>query len=246
MFKNLGEIIILFYKTILELKKIPTQLPKILFFLFEMGNASLLMAGIVSIFMGGILALQMAPQMAQHGITGVVGGIIGLAMAKELSPVLMAILIIGRVGSAMTAEIGSMKVYNEIDALQTMNINPIRFLVLPRMTAIGIVLPMLTLFSMLVGWIGGLAVSYFNQTAAITIEGYFESLESNVNVSDILEGLVKSFIFALSIGIISCHQGLITRGGPRGIGRSVTKSVVNSIVAIMILDYIITRFILFI
>ena len=192
------------------------------------------------------MALQIAPQMAERGITGVIGAVIGLAMCKELAPVMMAILVIGRVGSAMTAEIGSMRAYNEIDALETMNISPIRFLVLPRITAICIALPMLTLFSMLVGWIGGLAVSTFNQMSAITMEGYFESLKTNVDASDIFEGLIKSLVFALAIGLIACHQGLITKGGPRGIGRSVTKSVVNSIVAVLLLDYVVTRIILFI
>lgn len=246
MFQNIGEILVLFYKTLAEIKQIPRQINKILDQLFEMGNASLLMAGLLSLFIGGIIALQTAPQMTERGITGVIGAIIGLAMSKELAPVMMSILIIGRVGSAMTAEIGSMKVYHEIDALKTMNINPIRFLVLPRLTAICIALPMLTLFSMLVGWIGGLAVSFFNQTAAITMEGYFESLRSNVDISDIFEGLLKSVVFAVAIGLISCHQGLITRGGPRGIGRSVTKAVVNSIITVLLLDYFVTRFLLFI
>ena len=211
-----------------------------------MGNASLLMAGLLSLFIGGIMALQIAPQMAERGITGVIGAVIGLAMCKELAPVMMAILVIGRVGSAMTAEIGSMRAYNEIDALETMNISPIRFLVLPRITAICIALPMLTLFSMLVGWIGGLTVSTFNQMSAITMEGNFESLKTNVDASDIFEGLIKSLVFALAIGLIACHQGLVTKGGPRGIGRSVTKSVVNSIVAVLLLDYVVTRIILFI
>ena len=246
MFQNLGEIIILLLKTLAEIKRIPSKIHSILEQLFEMGNASLLMAGLLSLFIGGIMALQIAPQMAERGITGVIGAVIGLAMCKELAPVMMAILVIGRVGSAMTAEIGSMRAYNEIDALETMNISPIRFLVLPRITAICIALPMLTLFSMLVGWIGGLVVSTFNQMSAITMEGYFESLKTNVDASDIFEGLIKSLVFALAIGLIACHQGLITKGGPRGIGRSVTKSVVNSIVAVLLLDYVVTRIILFI
>ena len=246
MFQNLGEIIILLLKTLAEIKRIPGKIHSILEQLFEMGNASLLMAGLLSLFIGGIMALQIAPQMAERGITGVIGAVIGLAMCKELAPVMMAILVIGRVGSAMTAEIGSMRAYNEIDALETMNISPIRFLVLPRITAICIALPMLTLFSMLVGWIGGLAVSTFNQMSAITMEGYFESLKTNVDASDIFEGLIKSLVFALAIGLIACHQGLVTKGGPRGIGRSVTKSVVNSIVAVLLIDYVVTRIILFI
>ena len=245
MFQNLGEILILLLKTLAELKNAPKQARKILDHLFEMGNASLMMAGLLSFFIGGILALQMAPQMTARGIPGVVGEVIGLAMCKELAPVMLSVLIIGRIGSAMTAEIGSMKVYHEIDALQTMNISPVSYLVMPRIVAICIALPMLVLFSMLVGWMGGLAVSVFNQSAAVTVEGYLASLKSGVDSKEIFEGLFKSVVFALSIGIIACHQGLITRGGPRGIGRSVTKSVVNSIAAVLLLDYVLTRLILF-
>jgi phospholipid/cholesterol/gamma-HCH transport system permease protein len=98
---------------------------------------------------------------------------------------------------------------------------------------------------MLVGWMGGLAVSVLNQSAAVTVEGYLSSLKSGVDSGEIFEGIFKSVVFALAVGIISCHQGLVTRGGPRGIGRSVTKSVVNSIAAVLILDYILTRLILF-
>lgn len=246
MFQNIGEILTLLCKTISQLRYIPRQMQKIVENLFEMGNASLLMAGLLSLFIGGILALQVAPQMAERGITGVVGAIVGLGMCKELAPLMMTILIIGRVGSAITAEIGSMKVYSEIDALRTMNIDPVRFLVLPRITAICVALPLLTLFSILVGWMGGLLVSVFNQAAAITVEGYFESLRTNVDPQDIFEAVIKSTVFALSVGLIACHQGLITRGGPRGIGRSVTKSVVNSIVAVLLLDYVLTRFLIFI
>ena len=108
MFQNLGEILILLLKTLAELINAPKQARKILDNLFEMGNASLMMAGLLSFFIGGILALQMAPQMTARGITGVVGEVIGLAMCKELAPVMMSVLIIGRIGSAMTAEIGSM------------------------------------------------------------------------------------------------------------------------------------------
>jgi phospholipid/cholesterol/gamma-HCH transport system permease protein len=165
---------------------------------------------------------------------------------QGIGPVLIAILVAGRIGSAMSAEIGSMQVYEEIDALRTMNIDPVRYLVLPRMVAIAISLPVLVLFSIPVGWFGGALVCDFNQKIAVGFDSFFENLREVVEVGDVLNGLFKSFVFALAIGIISCHQGLITRGGPRGIGRSVTKAVVNSIVLILILDYFLTRFLLYI
>jgi phospholipid/cholesterol/gamma-HCH transport system permease protein len=169
---------------------------------------------------------------------------VGLSMCKELAPVMMAILIAGRVGSAMSAEIGSMQVYQEIDALKTMNIDPVEYLVMPRMVAIAVALPLLVIFSIPVGWFGGAMVCDLNPKIAVGFDSFFQNLRDVVEVSDVLNGIFKSFIFALAIGIISCQQGLGTRGGPRGIGRSVTKAVVNSIVMVLILDYFLTRFLL--
>ncbi len=157
---------------------------------------------------------------------------------------MMAILIAGRCGSAMAAEIGSMRVYQEIDALRTMNINPIHYLVLPRLTAIAVGLPVLVVFAILVGWLGGAFVCVANNRIAISFAAFLSGLQDVVRIKDVANGVFKSFVFAVVIGVVSCHQGLITRGGPRGIGRSVTKAVVNSIVLIIFLDYILTRVLL--
>ncbi|MBM3848252.1 MAG: ABC transporter permease, partial [Verrucomicrobia bacterium] len=211
---------------------------------FEIGNRSLLMACILSLFIGGVVALQSGPLLAERGIANALGGLIGVSLAKELSPVMMAVLIAGRIGSAMAAEIGSMRVYQEIDALRTMNINPLHYLVLPRMIAISIALPLLVLFSMLVGWMGGGAVSVLHHKIAITSQTFFSGLRDVVDLKHILHGLLKSFVFAFMIGAVACHQGLTTIGGPRGIGRSVTKAVVNSIVLVLILDYYLTKMLL--
>jgi phospholipid/cholesterol/gamma-HCH transport system permease protein len=144
----------------------------------------------------------------------------------------------------MAAEIGSMRVYQEIDALRTMNINPVHYLVLPRLVAIAIALPMLVVFSILVGWLGGALVAETNSHIAISFQAFFANLRDIVGLKDVANGVFKSFCFALIIGIVSCHQGLVTIGGPRGIGRSVTKAVVNSIILIVIFDYILTRMLL--
>jgi phospholipid/cholesterol/gamma-HCH transport system permease protein len=173
-----------------------------------------------------------------------VGGVVGLAIALELAPVMMAILIAGRIGSAMAAEIGSMRIYQEIDALRTMNINPIHYLVLPRVVAIAFALPLLVIFSVLVGWFGGAVVCDLNSQMEIPFKSFFADLKDLVALKDVVKGVVKSFCFAIIVGVVSCHQGLATIGGPRGIGRSVTKAVVNSIVLIVISDYILTRFLL--
>jgi phospholipid/cholesterol/gamma-HCH transport system permease protein len=244
MFQNIGEMVLLFWRTLVALPLTWRQRAKVLDQLFEIGPASLLMVCILSFFIGGVMALQTGPLLVERGLGNYVGGVVGFSIAKELAPVMMAILIAGRIGSAMAAEIGSMRVYQEIDALRTMNINPIHYLVLPRLVAIAIALPMLVTFAILVGWVGGAVVASANDRIAVSFEAFFSGLRDTVALKDVANGVFKSFVFSLIIGVVSCHQGLITRGGPRGIGRSVTKAVVNSIVLIVIFDYLLTRVLL--
>ena len=244
MFQNIGEMVVLFWRTLVALPLSWRQRDKVFDQFFEIGNASLLMVCILSFFIGGVIALQTGPLLVERGLGGYVGGVVGFSIAKELAPVMMAILIAGRIGSAMAAEIGSMRVYQEIDALRTMDINPIHYLVLPRLTAIAVALPMLVTMAILVGWLGGALVCSANDRIAVSFEGFFNGLRSAVELKDVANGVFKSFMFALIIGVVSCHQGLVTRGGPRGIGRSVTKAVVNSIVLIVIFDYLLTRILL--
>jgi len=244
MFQNIGEMVVLFWRTVLALPLAWRQRQKVFDQLFEIGNASLLMVCILSFFIGGETALQTGPFLAERGLASYLGGIVGYSLCRELAPILMSILIAGRIGSAMAAEIGSMRVYQEIDALRTMNINPIVYLVLPRLVAIAIALPMLVTCATLVGWLGGAMVSAANNRIDIPFQTFFMNLHDVVKLRDVGNGLFQSFCFALIIGVVSCHQGMITIGGPRGIGRSVTKAVVNSIVLIVIFDYIITRILL--
>jgi phospholipid/cholesterol/gamma-HCH transport system permease protein len=244
MFENIGEIVLLFWRTLLSLPQTWRQRQKVFEQFFEIGNASLLMVCTLSFFIGGVIALNFGPPMVEHGVTSFVGAAVGLAIAKELAPVMMAILIAGRIGSAMAAEIGSMRVYQEIDALRTMNINPIHYLVLPRIVALAVALPMLVVFSILVGWLGGALVAATNNQVGVPFQSFFADLRSIVALKDVANGVFKSFCFALIVGVVSCHQGLATIGGPRGIGRSVTKAVVNSIVLIVLFDYVLTRVLL--
>ncbi|HSH95557.1 MAG TPA: ABC transporter permease [Roseimicrobium sp.] len=238
--------IVLLWRTLQSLPQTWRQRRKVFDQLFEIGNASLLMASILSMFIGGVLALQTGPVMVERGLGNYLGGIVGTGMCKELGPVMMAVLLAGRVGSAMAAEIGSMRVYQEIDALRTMNINPVHYLVLPRLLAITIALPMILVFSVLVGWIAGGMVAAFNPQIHITTQMYFSNLRDVVEFQDLMHGFIKTIVFALIIGTVCCHQGLHTIGGPRGIGRSVTKAVVNSLVLILILDYFLTGVLLMI
>ena len=244
MFENIGEIVLLFWRTLLALPYSWRQRQKVCEQFFEIGNASLLMVCVLSFFIGAVIALQTGPVLVERSLSSAVGGVVGIAIAKELAPVMMAILIAGRIGSAMAAEIGSMRVYQEIDALRTMNINPIHYLVLPRLLAIAVALPMLVVSSILIGWFGGAVVADMNSHMEIPFRAFYSDLQNVVVLQDVGNGVFKSFCFALIIGVVSCHQGLNTIGGPRGIGRSVTKAVVNSIVCIVMFDYVLTRFLL--
>src|SRR4051812_23295979 len=235
MFQSIGEMVVLLFRTVQAFPRLWREKHKVAEQLFEIGNASLLMACLLSLFIGGVIALQSGPLLTKYGLNGSIGGMVGVAMAKELGPVMMAVLIAGRIGSAMAAEIGSMRVYQEIDALRTMNINPIHYLVLPRIVAISVALPMLVVFSILVGWFGGAMVAAANEKIGVGYQAFFSNLRQTVDLKDVFDGLIKSFIFAVIIGVVSCAQGLQTIGGPRGIGRSVTKAVVNSIVLILLL-----------
>ena len=244
MFQNIGEMVVLFWRTLLAVPLTVRHRQKVYDQLFEIGNASLLMVCILSFFIGGVIALQTGPLLVERGLASAVGGVVGVSICKELAPVMMSILIAGRIGSAMAAEIGSMTVYQEIDALRTMNISPIHYLVLPRVTAMAFALPLLVIFAILVGWLGGAFVCVANNRIDISFAAFLSTLREVVEIKDVCNGVFKSFVFALVIGVVSCHQGLITKGGPRGIGRSVTKAVVNSIVLIVILDYVLTRILL--
>src|SRR3989440_7677399 len=197
MFQNIGEMVILFWRTLLALPAAWRQRQKLFDQFFEIGNASLLMVCILSFFIGGVITLHTAPLLVKRGLASAVGGVVGYSICKELAPVMMAILIAGRIGSAMAAEIGSMRVYQEIDALRTMNISPIHYLVLPRLAAIAVALPLLVVFSILVGWLGGAFVCAINDRIAISFAAFFTNLSDVVEVKDVANGVFKSFVFSL-------------------------------------------------
>src|SRR6267142_417870 len=209
MFQNIGEMLVLFWQTLVSLPLTWRQRHKVFDQFFEIGNASLLMVCILSFFIGGEITLQTGPLLVERGLGPYVGGVVGTAICKELAPVFMSILIAGRIGSAMAAEIGSMRVYQEIDALRTMNISPINYLVLPRLVAIAIALPLLVIFAILVGWLGGAFVSVANHRIDISFAAFFTTLRDVVEMKDVVNGVFKSFVFSLVIGVVSCHQGLV-------------------------------------
>ena len=240
-----GGIIKLLFQVIYWCRDTFWNMDKILYQITEIGNNTIPVAFLIALSSGAVLSLQSGPTLASFGIEENLGGIVGLSMVKEIGPVMASILIAGRVGSAMSAEIGSMSVYDEIDALKTMDINPVRFLVMPRFIAMVLSLPVLVLFMDVVGWFGGAIVASVNPEIGLSFQVYFRNLADFVTVKAVFNGLIKAFIFGVIISIVSCYVGLSTKGGPREIGRSVTKAVVLSFILVLVSDYFITRILLF-
>jgi phospholipid/cholesterol/gamma-HCH transport system permease protein len=193
---------------------------------------------ITTAFTGAVISLQLAAMAVRYGAGRFVGGGVAIAMARELAPMLTAIVVAGRAGSAITAEIGSMKVTEQIDALEAMATSPVKYLVVPRLISCSVMIPMLCLFAMLAGVLGGGVVA--KMIADINYNVYFDSIPNMMQTKDIYKGIFKAFIFAIQIALISCYQGLHTRGGAAGVGISTTGSVVYSMLIVFITNFFLT------
>lgn len=238
---HIGGVVLLMTRTLKFTGTLPRQFGRFIEQCFVIGYTSLPIVTILSFFIGSVLALQSGYSMQNFGAKQFIGTLVGLSMARELGPVMVAILIAGRVGSAITAELASMKVYQEIDALVTMNIPPERMLVLPRLAAVLVMMPVLALIANLCGWYGGALVCEHTNFISVPSESYFAALKRYMDFKDITDGLLKAETFGFVIVAVCCYIGLNTRGGPREIGASVTKAVVTSLILILVLDYFVTK-----
>lgn len=203
-----------------------------------MGNESFPIVALVAASVGSVLALQAAYQLRQFGAVIYTGALVSVSMARELGPVITAIVIAGRVGASITAELGTMKVQEEVDALATMGIPPIPFLVVPRILAILIMLPSLTILADAIGMFGGYLIGVLGLgiSSGLYLEENFDALVPK----DLLTGLAKSMVFAFLVGLIATYKGLAVEGGAEGVGRATTESVVFSIIAIIVADSLLT------
>ena len=195
---------------------------------------------LINFLVGFVMAFQGATQLKQFGANIYVADLVGLSVTRELGPLMTAIILCGRSGAAFAAELGSMKVSEEIDALRTMGFGPIRYLVLPRAMALMLVLPVLTLIGDFVGMLGGLLVGL--ASLGLTVSGYLSETTKAVGMWDVFSGLIKSVVFALAITLISCQQGFATTGGAEGVGRRTTSSVVSILFTLILIDAGFTMF----
>lgn len=239
--EGIGSTVLLLLRSARYAGTLPRQHGRFIEQCFLIGYTTLPIVAILSFFIGSVLALQAGDAMQNFGAKQFIGTLVGFSMAKELGPVMVAILLAGRVGSAITAELASMKVYQEIDALVTMNIPPARMLVLPRLAAVLFMMPVLTIIADLVGWFGGAIVAKYVTIISIDPPAYFSALRRFMEFSDVMNGLIKAQFFGFVVVLVCCNIGLNTRGGPREIGASVTRAVVTSLIMILVLDYFVTK-----
>ncbi len=190
---------------------------------------------LTSLFTGMVFSLESAVQAVQYGVGNLVGGAVAFSAARELGPMLSAVVVAGRTGAAIAAELGSMVVTEQIEALQALGLSPTRMLVVPRLVALVLMLPLLTVLADVVSIVGGMWVAGIY--AHISQESFIASARAVLPFGDVLKGLVKALVFAVIIAIVGAYQGLSTRGGAAGVGKSTTSAVVISIILIFIFNF---------
>ncbi len=245
--QEMGRIAIFFLKSFCLMFSRPFQIKKIFQQIHFIGAKSIFVICLTGAFTGMVLGLQGYYTLVKFGSAGFLGAVVALSLIRELGPVLAAIMVTGRAGSAMAAEVGIMRISEEIDALDTMDINPLRFLISPKLAAALISMPLLTALFDVVGIIGG----YVSGSVLLGLSGgiYFTRIETSVEMTDVSGGFIKSFVFAAVIVTICCFQGYYTHTrkegfGAKGVSLSTTSAVVMSCVTILITDYVLTSFLL--
>jgi phospholipid/cholesterol/gamma-HCH transport system permease protein len=207
---------------------------------YLLGYQSLIIVLLTSLFTGMVFSLESAVQAVQYGFGSFVGGIVSYTNVRELGPMLTAVVVAGRVCAAIAAELGSMEVTEQIEALQSLGLTPVRFLVVPRLLALMIMLPLLTIFADVIGVLGGQWIAHAQ--AHISYQDFMSSARQTVGFEDVVKGLFKSLIFAIVIVMVGAYQGLTTKGGAAGVGKAATSAVVTCIILIFILNFIMSYF----
>lgn len=219
--------------------KRPRYIPETIAQMDAIGVGSLTIIILTGFFTGGVLTLQTFPTLQFYGAQNETGRLVALSLVRELGPVLTALMVTGRVGSAISAELGSMTVSQQIDAMRALGTDPVRKLVAPRLIALLISLPLLTVVADVVGIMGGwtVATTLYGMTSSM----FMSSVWDGITADDMLGGIIKPIVFGLIIGSIACHKGLSTEGGTVGVGRSTTRSVVTGSITVIIADFFLAR-----
>jgi phospholipid/cholesterol/gamma-HCH transport system permease protein len=205
----------------------------------ELGVRSLGIATTTALSVGMVMALQSLYSLSRFGAKDFVGRAMAIAISRELGPVLTALMVGGRIGAGMAAEVGSMAVTEQLDAIRALGADPIKKIVMPRVLATVLVLPLLTILADIVGFLGALAVSSLEE--GVDPQGFFQSGIQQLKVQDFTSGIGKTLVFGWLIGLIGCHHGFWTAGGTEGVGRSTTRTVVVTSIAILVGDFLLTK-----
>ncbi len=239
LINHLGKIAIIFGQAVGALFRRPLELRAIVYQMESLGVRSVGIASVTAIFIGMVMAVQFAFGLQKFGGMEYTGRVVGLSFARELAPTLTAVIVGGRIGSGMTAEVGSMAVTEQIDAIFALGADPIKKLVVPRLVASIVVMPILATFALVLGFSGAMVVTstQFNVASAFFLRTALES----VGMHDFFSGLCKCPFFGAIIALVGCYFGLITTGGTEGVGRSTTRSVVVISIAILIADFFLTK-----
>ena len=207
---------------------------------YAVGIESIPVVAITGLFIGMVLAVQAYGQFAQIGMATRLGSIINISVVRELGPVLAATMLAGRVGSAMAAELATMRITEQIDALACLGVNPVHYLVVPRFLACVLLIPLLTIVANFMGVLGGALISV--QVFHIDSYHYWQNTRGYIGLWDLTTGLIKPTFFGAAIAIISCHRGFHSEAGAQGVGRASTRAFVASFIAILILDFFLALF----
>jgi phospholipid/cholesterol/gamma-HCH transport system permease protein len=233
-FQFFGQLALLFWESLTFILRGAISYRHTLRQMAEVGVGSLLVALLTVGFSGAVAALYITIQLVRYGQESLVGGLVGSSLALEIAPVIAAIVVAARSGSAMAAELGSMVVTEQVDALRALATSPAKYLVVPRVLGTVLMLPLITLLANGAGALGGLLAATSN---GISSQTYWLSYQGYVAPIDQLHGLIKTVPFALIISLVSCRQGLAAKGGARGVGRATTSAVVFSMIGVYVVDY---------
>ena len=242
-FEYVGGLTDLALQTFEQLRRGPMERALLTAQFDQIGVRSISIVVITSAFIGMVLALQTAYALQDFGGKLFVGTIVSLSLVRELAPVLMSLMVGGRVGAGMAAELGTMKVTEQIDALRALATNPVRKLVVPRVVATTVMFPILTIVAMALGILGGLLIAVTNLN--LSANYYLRSVITTLKYNDLASGIGKTFFFGASIALIACYNGLRTSGGADGVGRSTTQTVVTGAITVLIMDFFLTKLFLF-
>lgn len=242
-FLYVGSLTDLAVQTVQQFRRGPVERPLLIAQMDQIGVRSLSIVIITSAFIGMVLALQTAYALADFGGKMFVGTIVSLSLVRELAPVLMSLMVGGRVGAGIAAELGTMKVTEQIDALRALATNPVRRLVVPRVVACTLMFPLLTVVAILLGITGGLIIAV--SSLHVGANEYLRSVIEAVHYNDLASGIGKTFFFGFSIALIACFNGLRTSGGADGVGRATTQTVVTASITVLIMDFFLTKLFLF-